>query len=232
MSVYSYLKTLINGNTGQASNQYFGEYVVKLGARRKDGKIIMRQVPFGMSCASTGTMAKLDEAAAIMAGRIAKLSEGVIFGFYKKLGKYRNDEAPTALACSATQWGSVIMSNDPRVEDPDAAGPYPLQAKSDKLFIPWLDDETSRQDMKNTVKEPVDVDGTLCYLATSRFVDANKSAIEVFPLTFVQGVQTKCYNTVAGFDLINADSDEGFGADDILSEAHTSIVDGSDDQGS
>lgn len=231
MSIYSYSKSLINGNTGQASNQLFGEYVVKLGARRKDGKVIMRQVPFGMSCPSTGTIAKLDEAASIMAGRIAKLSEGVVFGLYKKLGKYRNDEAPTALVCNATQWGAVIMSNDPRVEDPDAAGPYPLQSKSDKLFIPWLDDETSRQDMKNTVKEPVDVDGTFCYLATSRFVDANKSAIEVFPLTFVQGVQTKCYNTVAGFDLVNVDTDEGFGADGILSEAHTPIVSGSDDQG-
>ena len=146
---------------------------------------VTRQVSFGISGPAVATIAQLDEAAVIMAGRIGKLSEGVEFGIYKKLGKYRNDETPTTLACKATQWGSVIMSNDPRVEDADAIGPYPLQAKSDKLFVPWLDDETSRQDMKLTVKAPVTVRGNNFYLATSRLVDSQKPAIEVFPLAFV-----------------------------------------------
>jgi len=232
MSIKGYLTNLINGNTGTPSNLKFGEYVVKLGAKRKDGKVITRQVPFGISGPSAATISQLDEAAVIMAGRIAKLSEGVEFGIYKKLGKYRNDETPTTLACKATQWGSVIMSNDPRVEDPDAVGPYPLQAKSDKLFVPWLDDETSRQDMKLTVKAPIPVGGNNFYLATSRFVDSQKTAIEVFPLSFVQGVQTKCYNTVANFDLVNDDTDEVFGTDGTASEKFTPVVSGSDDQGS
>lgn len=231
MSIKGYGVPLINGNTGVAGSLLYGDYVLKLGAKRKDGKIIMRQVMFGMSGPSaTGSIAELDEAASIMAGRIAKLSEGVIFGFFKKLGKYRNDESPTQLACKSSQWGSVIMSNDQRVENEDAVGPYPLQAKSDKVFVPWLDDETSRQDMKLTVKAPVTVDSVDYTLATSRFVDSEKSAIEVFPLQYVQGVNTKCYNTVANFDLVLTDTDEGFGTDNELSEGHTSVVSGSDDQ--
>lgn len=232
MSIYSYLKAWINGNTGSATSILYGQYVAKIGAKRKDGKIVMRQIEFGMAGPSaTGNVADLDEAASIMAGRIAKLSEGVLFGLFKQLGKYRNDEAPTELACKATQWGKIIVSNDPRVEDEDAAGPYPLKQYSTSVFIPWLDDETSRQDMKNTVKAPVTVGAVDYNLAASRFSNTDKTAIEVFPMQYVQGVQTKCYNTVAGFDLVNADSDEGFGSDGILSEGNTPIVSGSDDQG-
>ena len=233
MSIYSYLKAWINGNTGSATSILFGQYIVKIGAKRKDGKIVMRQIEFGMSGPSaTGNVADLDEAASIMAGRIAKLSEGVLFGLFKQMGKYRNDEAPTELVCKSTQWGKVIVSNDPRVENPDAVGPYPLKQYSTSVFIPWLDDETSRQDMKNTVKAPVTVGAVDYTLAAGRFANSDKTQIEVFPMQYVQGVQTKCYNTVAGFDLVNADADEGFGADGILSEGKTSVIAGSDDQGS
>lgn len=228
MSIFSYLSPLGNGNTGTGDLLY-GEYVLKLGARRKDGKIVMRQIEFGMSGPSTGNLADLDDAASRKGEQIAALSEGVIFGFYKKLGKYKNDEKPSDLACKVTQWGSVIMSNDPRVENPDAIGPYPLQQKSAKLFVPWLDDETSRQDMKLTVKQPITVNSLNYTLATSRFVDAAKTDVEVFPMAFVQGVQTKCYNTVAGFELVNTDGSVGIG-DGQMSEAHAVIVSGSDDQ--
>lgn len=228
MSIFSYLSPLGNGNTGTGDLLY-GEYVLKLGARRKDGKIVMRQVEFGMSGPATGNLTELDEAASQKGEQIAALSEGVIFGFYKKMGKYKNDEQPSDLACKATQWGSVIMSNDPRVENEDAIGPYPLQQKSAKLFVPWLDDETSRQDMKLTVKQPITVNAHNYTLATSRFVDAAKTDVEVFPMAFVQGVQTKCYNTVAGFELVNTDGSVGIG-DGQMSEAHAVIVSGSDDQ--
>lgn len=231
MSITGYGVPLINGNTGVAGSLLYGDYVLKLAAKRKDGKIIARQVMFGMSGpASTGSVAELDQAASVMAGRIAKLSEGVVLGLFKKLGKYRNDEQPTTLACKSSQWGSVIASNDQRVENDDALGPYPLQAKSHKVFVPWLDDKTSRQDMKLTVKAPVTIDSVDYTLATSRFTDSQKSAIEVFPLQYVQGVNTKCYNTVANFDLVLTDTDEGFGSDNQLSEVNTSIVSGSDDQ--
>ena len=49
MSIKGYLSNLINGNTGTPSDLKFGEYIVKLGAKRKDGKVITRQVPFGIS---------------------------------------------------------------------------------------------------------------------------------------------------------------------------------------
>jgi len=227
MSLQMYGAKLINGNTGTASNQFFGEYVLKLGAKRKDGKIIMRQVEFGM--AGSGSIEELDNAATIMGSRIAKLSEGVQFGLFKKLGKYRNDEQPTPISCNSSQWGSMIVSNDPRVEDQDALGPYPLNKKSLKVFVPWLDDETSRQDMKATIKEPVEVGANSYYLAASRFADSNKTAIEVFPMQYVQGVMTKCYKTASGFELVNNDTVEG-NTDQVVSEAMTSIVDGSDDQ--
>lgn len=228
MSIRGYGLKLVNGNTGNPSDQFFGEYILKLGAKRKDGKIIMRQVEFGMC--GTGSLADLDEAASIMAARIAKLSEGVMFGFFKKLGKYRNDESPANLACNQTQYGSVIVSNDPRVQNPDALGPYPLTKKSSKVFIPWLDDATSRQDMKATVIEPVTVNTGSYYLAASRFADNDKTSIEVYPMQYVQGVQTKCYNTAASFDLVNDDSSDGMSTDQILSEAESAIVSGSDDQ--
>lgn len=230
MSLQKVNEILFSGEDGVTA-AVFAEYTVKLMVKRKDGRHITQEVPFGIgSDDASASLADLDQAASVMAARIAKLSEGVVVGLYKKLGKYRNDEVPEIIDCNNKQYGMLIMSNNPLVEDPDFSGTLPRNQKSMKLFVPWLNDTTSRQDMKATLKNPVTVNGVEYYAGTSRFADELKTEVEVFLTKYVQGVVTKCYNKVATQGYLPNDTDEGIGTDGIISEGMTSVVAGQDDQ--
>ena len=39
MSIQTYTKPFVNGNTGTPANMLYGDYICKLAVRRKDGKI-------------------------------------------------------------------------------------------------------------------------------------------------------------------------------------------------
>ena len=120
MSIQVYNKAFINGSTGTAANMVYGDYQIKLAIRRQgNGKVRTQDVAFGM-CGPADGAAGLDAAAAIMAEKIAVLSDGVLMGFWKKLGKYRNDEVPKVVHDLRKQYGLIFMSNDPRSENPDA----------------------------------------------------------------------------------------------------------------
>lgn len=223
---------VVNGNDGSTMIRG-GEFILKIMAKRKDGRYITREVPFAIaSDTATGvTEADVNAAGSVLAARIAKLSEGVICGLYRKMGKYRNDEVPEVIECKRAQWGSVIMSNNPKVEDPESTAVMPRETKSFKLFVPWLDDETSRQDMKNTLKPVISQNGISFRPAVSRFLDELKTEVAFYPLGYVQGVATKCYNSAGSEEYLNNDTDEGIGSDGIISEGQSAIVPGSDDQG-
>ena len=231
MSIQTYTKPFVNGNTGTPANMLYGDYICKLAVRRQgNGKVVVREVEYGICGSASGNAADLDEAAYQMAEKIAKLSAGVLMGYFKKCGKYRNDEEPILVHDLKTQYATLSMSNDPRAENPLALGPYPLKQVKKKLFIPWKRVDVSEQDIVATLKTPITIEGTDYLFGYSRFADSAKSVIEVFPLNYASGVMVKNEQRVIGFDLVNNDSAIG-GADHVLSESFASIVDGDDDQG-
>lgn len=231
MSIQTYTKPFVNGNTGTPANMLYGDYICKLAVRRQgNGKVVVREVQYGICGSATGNAADLDEAAYRMAEKIAKLSAGVLMGYFKKCGKYRNDEEPILVHDLKKQYGTITMSNDPRAENPLALGPYPLKQVKGRVFIPWLREDVSRQDMAATLKTPINIDGVDYVFGYSRFADSAKSAIEVFPLNHLAGMTVKEEQKVIGFELVNNDTAIG-GADHVLSEAFAGIVDGDDDQG-
>lgn len=231
MSIQVYNKALTNGNTGTASNLIYGDFIVKLAIRRQgNGKVVVREVPFGMCGASTGTKVDLQEAAVKMAEKIAKLSDGVVMGLFEKLGKYRNDENPAMVHDLRKQYGVIFMSNNQLAENPAALGPYPLKTVTSKVFVPWLADDVSRQDMIATLKEPITVNTVDYMFGYSRFANSDKTSIEVFPMQYNAGCQTKEFNKIASFELVNNDVSSGI-SDNVMSEENATIVDGDDDQG-
>lgn len=230
MSLSLYNQALINGNTGTTANLQFAEFVLKLAVLRKgNGKVKTSETTFAICGPASATALEVEEAATQKAEQIAKLSDGVIMGLFKKMGKYRNDEQPEVVLENKKQYGIVYMSNNPLVENPDSSDPLPLKVSSTKLFIPWLADTTSRQDMAETIKNPVEVNAMDFYMATSRFQDVEKSAIEVYPTVYLAGVLAKEYTKAPTFQLVNNDVSAG-GSDHVASEAFATIIDGDDDQ--
>lgn len=219
MSLQRYDKmTMVNGNTGTGTLA-FKEFVLRLIVRRQtNGKVISKDVQFGMA----GPKEALQDAAVTFAQRIAALSDGVIVNLFEKLGKYRNDELPVSVHDLKKKYATVIVSNDPRVENPSALGPYPIVGASAKVFIPWKRDDVSEQDVKATVSAQING----CSLAAAKFTDDLKSAVRVFPLTNVAGVTTKFYTKTAKFDLVNNDTNN---ADAVISEAFEAVIEGIDD---
>lgn len=230
VSIQTYSKPFINGNTGVASNLLYGDYICKLAVRRQgNGKVVVREVSYGICGPATGDSADMDEAAYKMAEKIAKLSAGVLMGYFKKCGKYRNDEEPILVHDLKTQYATLTMSNDPRSENPLALGPYPIKQVKYRVFIPWKRTDVSEQDIVQTLKSPITVNTVNYQFGYSRFVDSDKSEIEVFPLNYASGVMTKNEQRVIGFELVNNDVSSG-GSDHVVSEAFATIVDGNDDQ--
>lgn len=223
MSIQLYSRQLTNGNTGTAAAVVFGEYVASIGALNEDGKVFKKDTKFAMS--GVGTVANLDFAAIKMAEKIAKLSDGILLGFHKKLGKYRNDEVPGTIRANKKRWAAYIGSNNPRVEDPRSVVTLPRTAKTAKVFIPWLGETTSDQDVVATLKAPID--GFV--LASSRFTDADKIEIEAFPMDYNAGITVKAYAKAPVFDLVNNDVSSG-GVDHVMSEAFATVIEGLDDQ--
>lgn len=223
-------KTFRNGNTGVANSLRYGEYIVKLGVILKGSrKVTSKEVAFAIAGPAAATEAQLDEAASIMAGRLAELDDGVIVNFFKKLGKYRNDETPKVIVPGSKSWGKIIQSNNPKVEDPDSTEDMPLDVKSLAIFIPHLNDTTSRQDMVATVSNDIDISGNIFNLATSRFDNAAKTSISVYPLTYNAGATSHEYRKAPTFQLVPNDTVIG-DSDGVTSETPHLVVPGLDDQ--
>ena len=229
MSIQTYTQAFVNGNTGVVSNLLYGDYICKLAVRRQgNGKVAIKEVAFGICGPSTGDLADMDEAAYKMAEKIAKLSAGVLMGYFKKCGKYRNDEEPVLVHDLKTQYATLTMSNDPRAENPLALGPYPIKQVKFRVFIPWKRIDVSEQDIVATLKAPITVNSVDYQFGYSRFADSGKNSIEVFPLNYASGVMTKNEQRVIGFQLVNNDSTSG-GEDHVISEVVADIAEGIDD---
>lgn len=229
MSVILNTGTINNGTAGAGVNT-LGEFILRLAIQLKgNGRVITKDVTYMVVGPPTATAADVEEAGMIYGGRIAKMSGGVVMGFFKKLGKYRNDEAPKQVAGLKKEYGVIFMSNNPKAEDADSSDPLPWETKTAKLFIPWIEEDVSRQDMRETIKAAVTTGGLTFNLGTSRFATEDKDTITAYPMEYVAGLTVKEYGKAVTFELTNTDAAEG-GSDFLLSEAPSSIVEGDDDQ--
>lgn len=226
MSIKLFSHGVVDGYAGTGTMKY-AEYVVRLGVRRQgNGRVVTKDVPFALGGLATADEAGLHEAAIQMAERIAKLSKGVVMNLFQKLGKYRNDELPEIQKDTAITYGICALTNDERIVDPEADAPR--VSKSARVFIPWLHEEVSRQDLKATLTDPVTVGGDDFFFAISRFQDVEKSAVEGYMLPYSAGTIIKDMDRVPNFALTNDDVSLG-GSDGIVSEAYATVTPGDDD---
>jgi len=229
MSIQIFEKaSMVDGQDGVTPLKY-NEYIVRLGVQRQgNGKIVTKDVPFGISGPSTATEAQLRTAGVKMAERIAALSSGVIMNLFEKIGKYRNDELPSVTHDLETRYAIAIQSTDPRVENPTGAGTPPAVVKSARVFIPWKRTDISEQDVQATFREAIVVDAINFDFSVSRFIDETKEAMEVFTMPYNAGVVTKKVQRTRSFQLTNTDSVAG-DSDGVSSGAYGDIYSGGDD---
>lgn len=206
------------------------EFLCRLGIQDKtSGRVRTKDFTFGIvTTDEAAPVADIQEAAYIFAGRVAKLSFGVIMALYEKLGKYRNDEAPGEIWTSKKQYGVLIQSNDPKSENPASSEPRPYRQMSTSVLVPYLRDDVSQQDMVATLKQTITVNTNQFNLGTMRFHDEDKDSFMAAETPYNAGVSVKFYNRAPNFELINTDAVEG-GTDNEVSGAPSSIVPGDDD---
>ena len=96
------------------------EFQIDLMVTRGRDKVAKKSTQFTIvgetSYDAPTTWGDLMQAGSIMASNIAKLSKGVLCGFYAKMGKYRADEVPTDVPTGDNSYCAVILTNDARAE--------------------------------------------------------------------------------------------------------------------
>lgn len=228
MSLSLYNKMLQNGNTGVAGEASAMEFVLTLAIKTRGGKLKSQDVKYTIVGDGTATMSELLSAGAEHGLRVAKMSDGVVLGFYAKMGKYRNDEEPPLIQETKKSYAVLYLSNNPKVSNPDSTDPLPLQVKTEKVYVPWLNDSVSRQDFKATIEQPIVVNGKNFSLGITRFGDDMKTFMEAFPMVHFAGCNIKCYTKNAQFQLVNNDIDASID-DGHMSEKYHSVTQGIDD---
>lgn len=178
----------------------------------------------------------LIEAASRVASNIAYLSKGVISGFYAKLGKHRNDEAVIDVPVGDNSRGSILLTSN----ENDQLGKlacektkdFPVMKGQQKLYIPWLRDDVSRQDMRQTLElwQFDDQNSQMTFnLGYVKFKDENQVDMVCVPTPFAQSIKSSEYSRSTGVMLKNNDTDLGIYSDKVLSEEFNDFGEGVDD---
>jgi hypothetical protein len=228
MSLKLYNKQVQNGNTGMFADSSAMEFILSLSIKTRGGKLRSTDVKYTIVGPASATMGTLIEAGFKHGQRLARLSDGVVTGFFAKMGKYRNDEEPKLIQENKKSYAILYLSNNPKVEDENSTLPQPLQVKTEKVFVPWLNDSVSRQDFKATIAQPIIVEGDSYSLGITRFGDDMKTYIEAFEMKYFAGCNIKCYTRTNNQELSNLDPSNEF-ADGWMSEAHEGVAQGIDD---
>ncbi|MBR2705543.1 MAG: hypothetical protein IKE91_08765 [Clostridia bacterium] len=170
----------------------------------------------------------LIEAGSRMASLIAKMSKGVIVGFFAKLGKYRQDEMPINVPTGDNSYGTLIYNNSVDSEySSDECGrnaELPATPASTAIRIPWLRDDISRQDIKNNLDDwRYDDTGTggsgfVFQVGQVKFKDDNKVDLVAIPTTGLHSIKVAERSYNLGQLLVNNDSQRGIIDDKVLSE--------------
>lgn len=174
------------------------------------------------------------DAGARMASNIADLSKGVLSGFYAKLGKFRPDEVPVDVASGDNSRAVIDLSNNPNEEyglNPcDSTNENPAVSAGSRIYIPWLRDDVSRQDVVQSLGDwEYTKNGVTYSLGHCRFRNDAKTQIVAYPTTVVRNIQVGSYSRKHPGFLQNNDSALGW-EDNVVSEEYNSNIEGVDDR--
>lgn len=178
----------------------------------------------------------LIEAGSRVASNIAYLSKGVISGFYAKLGKHRNDEACIDVPVGDNSRGSILFTANENDQlgklACDRTEQFPVMKAQQKIYIPWLRDDVSRQDMRETLEDWqfIDANSKMTFnLGIVKFKDDNQVDMICSATPFAQSIKSSEYSRSTGVMLVNNDSSLGIFSDKVLSESYNTFAEGKDD---
>lgn len=170
----------------------------------------------------------LIEAGSRLASLIAKMSKGVIVGFFAKLGKYRQDEMPINVPVGDNSFGTLVYNNSVDSEysssECDRNAELPATPASTAIRIPWLRDDISRQDIKKNLDDWAfddsgnDGSGFVFKVGQVKFKDDNKVDLVAIPTTGLHSIKVAERSYNLGQLLVNNDSARGIITDKVLSE--------------
>lgn len=144
-----------------------------------------------------------------IAEKIAKLSDGVVAKIEEILGHYRNDEMPEIVPSNMRKHGSIIVSNGCNEGQ---------KVMTQKIFVPWLNDDASKNDLK-AIATPIVANGQTISLGKIEFADADKTTLQAWKLEEVVGVSMKEYQRNSNFALISNNAGDGVDVTDpVLGE--------------
>lgn len=174
----------------------------------------------------------LIEAGTRYASNIAKMSKGVLVGFFAKLGKYRQDEMPISVATGDNSWATMILNNSVtsglRENECTRNSELPAQPATTSIRIPWFRDDVSRQDLMSDLDNWEYVDsgsGMTFEVGQVKFKDDNRVDMVALPTASVHSIKAGERSKSLGTLLINNDSALGIKSDKVLSEAYSSFDD-------
>lgn len=190
--------------------------------------------PYGNTTFSASMLSDIIDAGARMASNIAELSKGVLTGFYAKLGKFRSDECPIDVAAGDNSKAIVDFTNNGNEEyglNPcDSSEENPVVPASLRLYIPWLRDDVSRQDIVQSLQGwAVTLNGIQYSLGTNKFTNADKTHITAYPTPIVRNIVVSNYSRRHPTFLSNNDVSMGWN-DNVVSEEYNTVEEGIDDR--
>lgn len=174
------------------------------------------------------------DAGSRMASNIAYLSKGVLCGFYAKMGKYRPDEIPQDVPTGDNSSAVIDLTNNPNdgygLDACDRDNTNPAVTSGTRLYIPWLRDDISRQDIISTLENWTYTAGGLTFwLGNVKFYNDQKVEMVAYPTTIVRNITVRSYSRKSPGYLANNDSAQGILSDRVLSEKYNTFEEGTDD---
>lgn len=170
----------------------------------------------------------LMEAGARLASLIAKMSKGVLVGFFAKLGKYRQDEMPINVPSGDNSYATLVYNNsvDSEYSSDECSrnSELPATPASTAIRIPWLRDDISRQDIKTNLDNwtfddsGTDGSGFVFQVGQVKFKDDNKIDLIAIPTTGLHSIKVAERSYNLGQLLVNNDTQRGIIDDKVLSE--------------
>lgn len=213
------------------------DFVIGLLTSIGDDKVTRRTTTFTLVAETNGDdieqdLADIINAGSVMASDIAAVSKGVLCEFSAKMGKFRADAIPVDVPAGDSSYGMLIFTNN----ENDKYGKgnceshnIPVVKGGANLFIPWLRDDVSRQDLIRTFGGwSYTAHGHIFHLGQTRFLNENKTDMVAIPTPFYKYGKYKEYSR--SNPCYQANNDVALGmADNVISEKFNQLTQGTDD---
>lgn len=176
--------------------------------------------------------ADIINAGSIMASNIAAVSKGVLCEFSAKLGKFRADQIPVDVPAGDSSNAIIYFTNNQN--DKYGKGNcqsfnIPVAKAAAKLFIPWMRDDVSRQDIIATFQNwNFQAHGHTFRLGQVRFYNDAKTEMVAMPTPYYRYGRYNEYSRNNPCYQDNNDTVLGM-SDAVISEKLNTVVQGTDD---